>query len=201
MKNLFGIIGTIILLAVNVTSANVPTNANVNTNVNTNNTTSLQIAVNETVIDILRGAKSASSEIYQASKSAVVASVDFAKQQVPDVVDQFIKWKLTESIVYTFGWSIIIGFLIYVSRKFDNHCTQYEKNHPDIFADTYVVTPPSYDFALGSKWFIRIAAIIMIAVNIWINGMTIAKILVAPKVYLIEYVADVIQESQRYHRN
>jgi hypothetical protein len=33
------------------------------------------------VVDILRGAKNASGEIYQASKTAIVKSVDFALEQ------------------------------------------------------------------------------------------------------------------------
>jgi len=208
MKTLFASLAISLALLLNAVSAeNVPasnpgatfevttiTNNNITTTTTTTNSATLQATLNDVVIDILRGAKSAGSEVYQASKSAVVASVDFAKNQVPDVVEQFLKWKITEKVVYIVGWLVIAVLLVYISRSFNTFATNFRKNSPDSF--TRYSNPVDYDFAIGFKWFTRVGAVVIVVINIWLNGMTIAKILIAPKVYLIEYVVDTIQSNQ-----
>ncbi len=48
-----------------------------------------QETINAVLIDILKGAKDASSEIYGASKTGIVKAVEFAQEQSPMVVQEF----------------------------------------------------------------------------------------------------------------
>lgn len=43
------------------------------------------------------------------------------------------------------------------------------------------------------KWIIRVAASLILVITLGVNGMTITKIMVAPRVYIIQYVLDVAQ--------
>jgi hypothetical protein len=205
MKTLFFSLIASLALAISVVSAETSptTNAPATVEIISTNTTpaTLQATLNDVVIDILRGAKSASSEVYNASKSAVVASVDFAKQQVPDVVEQFLRWKITERVVYVIGWLVVAIFLVYLSRRFSASATKIETNNPEMFKGKYYSTPADYDFVMWGKWLTRIAAIAIIVINVWMNGMEIAKIVIAPKVYLIEYVVDTINYNRRHNGN
>lgn len=195
MKN--SLITTIVstLLAFTIMAANpddsVVTGSNNNVPVVTTNSVTIQATLNDVVIDILRGAKSAGAEVYNTSKSAVVASVDFAKQRVPDVVDQFIKWKITERVVYVIGWLVVACCLYVVSNKIKVWSDKFRIEHPDELHDRYG-NLTQYETGMFFKWATRVGAIAIITFNIWFNGMTIAKILIAPKVFLIEYVVDVI---------
>lgn len=166
--------------------------------VSSTNTVTLQATLNDVVIDILRGAKSAGSEVYQASKSAVVASVDFAKQQVPDVVEQFLKWKITERVVYIIGWLIVAFFLYVASKKATAWTDKYRIEKPDSLHGYYGQIT-EYEVGMAFKWVARIAAIAIVTFNIWFNGMTISKIVIAPKVYLIEYVVDTINNNRPHN--
>ena len=49
-------------------------------------TNGVKATINDAVIDILHGAKTASGEIYQASKTAITKAVDFTIEQAPLVV-------------------------------------------------------------------------------------------------------------------
>ena len=204
MKNFFfTVIASVIVAFTGMAADSTPEPAissnNVPAAVSSTNTVTLQATLNDVVIDILRGAKSAGSEVYQASKSAVVASVDFAKQQVPDVVEQFLKWKITERVVYIIGWLIVAFSLYLLSKKATAWTDKYrvekldELHHPYKFTD--------YEIGMVLKWASRVAAITIITINVWVNGMTISKIVIAPKVYLIEYVVDTINNNRPHNGN
>ncbi len=199
------LIATIVstILVFNIMAANaddpITTGSSNNVPVVTTNSVTIQATLNDVVIDILRGAKSAGAEVYNASKSAVVASVDFAKNQVPDVVEQFIKWKITERVVYVIGWLVVACFLYVVSRKIKVWSDKFCIEHPDELHDRYG-NLTQYETGIFLKWATRVGAIAIITFNIWFNGMTIAKILIAPKVFLIEYVVDTIN-SNNHTRN
>ena len=198
MKTLFFSLITSLAIMFNaVAQDNAASSTNLSTSVVATTNTSpatLQATLNDVVIDILRGAKSASGEVYQASKSAVVASVEFAKNQVPDVVEQFLRWKITEKVVYIVGWLVVAVLLVYISRSFNTFATNFRKTNPDSF--TRYSNPVDYDFAVFFKWATRVGAVAIIVINIWLNGMTIAKILIAPKVYIMEYVIDNINTAR-----
>lgn len=138
--------------------------------------------LNEVIVDILRGVRSASGEVYQASKTAIVKSVDFTMEQTPLVVQEFLKWKLTEAAIWFVVWCLVAGgafFFAYRIKKYLEKGTAY-----------------TTDEWMGLQWVLNIAACLILIVSIGVNGMTIAKISVAPRVYLIEYVVDTIKPNQ-----
>lgn len=193
MKTLFFGLVTSILIMLSAYSDESNTITTVNT-VTTNKLT-IQSTLNDVVIDILRGAKTASSEVYNASKSAVVASVDFAKQQVPDVVDQFIRWKLAEKIIHSSGWFLFVILFLVISRKINLWTNDYKAKYPNDLHNGYKFT--DYELGVFFNWVFKIVATIITVFVIWFNGVTIAKIVIAPKVFLIEYVVDTINTNRR----
>lgn len=146
-------------------------------------------AINAAVLDILHGVKESGSEIYSASKSAIIQAVDFTKEQTPLVVVEFLHWKLTESIVFFVVWAIPALILLNIARTFNKKSKSDDV--PDF--DKYTMDKGNYT---ALKWGFRIVAMLILMINISTCGMTIAKICVAPRVYLIEYVVNTIQTSQ-----
>ena len=96
------------------TSTNLVNLQDVSAAVKTNLT--VQTTLNDVVIDILRGAKSAGSEIYAASKSAITQAVDFTMEQTPIVVKEFLHWKLAESVIDLMLVSSGPIFLLFMAR-------------------------------------------------------------------------------------
>lgn len=70
------------------TSTNNVPSTNVTASVTSTNVAggTVKTTINDAVIDILRGVKGASGEIYQASKTAITKAVDFTMEQAPLVV-------------------------------------------------------------------------------------------------------------------
>lgn len=142
-----------------------------------------QETFNGIIVDMLRGVKNASGEVYAASKTMIVKAIDFAQDQAPLVVQEFLKWKMMEAIVYLIVG--IIGLLVisYVSyrafiffRKIDNT--------PDLCGNT--------DY-FGRIMTLIVTVVILLPIvfaSIIPNSLRIIKIKVAPRVYLIEYASD-----------
>ena len=68
-----------------------------------------QETINNVLVNILRGAQDASSEIYGASKVGIIKAVDFASEQAPLVIQEFLAWKSAEAI---FNIVFLSAFLI-----------------------------------------------------------------------------------------
>jgi len=148
--------------------------------------------LNEVVTSMLQGVKTASGEIYDASKTAIIKSVDFASEQAPLVVKEFLHWKMAQAVIYAIIWIIPSLAFFWFARK----ARLLAKSDKIPENDKY--TTDKGDLA-GWKWFFRIVGIILLMINLSINGMTITQILVAPRVYLIEYVVNSIQGMQQHH--
>jgi hypothetical protein len=140
----------------------------------------VQTNLNEVIVDILRGVKTAGGEVYQASKTAITKSVDFTMEQAPLVVKEFLAWKVAEAVGYLLIWIAIVSLSLWISHKILK----------------------SADGNPGDEWFfgwvIRVSSILALIAALGINGMKITKVLVAPRVYLIEYVVDALHGT--HHR-
>ena len=146
--------------------------------------------INGVVVDILRGVKDAGSEIYGTTKSTIAKAVEFTVEQAPLVVQEFLRWKLAESIMWIFLSFIPVALLFYTSSRADTMMNL--ESTPD--TDGRVIDKSDCFLA---KWITRIVAILILTFAIGINGFTILKISLAPRVYLIEYVADSVKTIQR----
>lgn len=139
---------------------------------NTNNT---QTTVNDILIDILKGAKDAGSELYTAGKVGITHAVDFAIQQAPTVVQEFLSWKMGDAIFncifYSIAVIILLSIFIQVMKK-----VKVLKFHDDIIIVYSFILVFCIGFAVAST------------ITIKSNVETIIKIKLAPRVYIIEYV-------------
>jgi FtsH-binding integral membrane protein len=136
--------------------------------------TNTQETVNTILIDVLKGVKETGSELYAAGKAGVAQAVDFALQQAPLVVQEFLSWKMSEAIINLifFGVATVIMLfcLVFLLKK-------AKKN-----IENDAIVPIFF----GT--FFTVIALIFLLRNIKNDIQTIAKIKLAPRVYIIEYV-------------
>ena len=136
--------------------------------------TNNQETINTILIDVLKGVKETGSELYAAGKAGVAQAVDFALQQAPLVVQEFLSWKMSEAIINLifFGIGTVImlfclGFLLKKAKK----NIENDAIVPIFFGTVFTVI-----------------ALIFLLRNIKNDIQTITKIKLAPRVYIIEYV-------------
>jgi len=136
--------------------------------------TNTQETVNTILIDVLKGVKETGSELYAAGKAGVAQAVDFALQQTPLVVQEFLSWKMSEAIInlifFGIGTVIILFCLVFLLKKAKKNI-ENEAIVPIFFGTVFTVI-----------------ALIALLGNIKKDIQTIAKIKLAPRVYIIEYV-------------
>ena len=136
--------------------------------------TNNQETINTILIDVLKGVKETGSELYVAGKAGVAQAVDFALQQAPLVVQEFLSWKMSEAIINLIflgtGALILFCFFIFLIKKAKKH----------IESGAIV--------AIGLGMVLTLVAMIFLLINIKNDIQTIAKIKLAPRVYIIEYV-------------
>lgn len=191
MKKLFSIGIAIVMLLTLAANSQAQTNTN-QTTLEKTVAVAKQVAttnLNEMVIDILRSGKATAGEIYSASKTALGKAVDFTMEQAPLVVKEFLAWRLARAIMTFLIGLIVVVFLFYCSVR----CGIMSKN-----VDKYC--KDDREVATGFKWIWRILALIVLMVNLSVNGMDILKITIAPRVYMIEYVVDTVDNVKTARR-
>jgi len=151
-------------------------------------TNGVKATINEAVIDILHGVTTASSDIYQASKTAITKAVDFTMTETPIVVKEFLHWKMAEAIVYAVAWSVPAFVLLFVARAFNKRSQSVE-----VPASSRDKTDQN-DYSV-LKWVFRSLAALAFMYILVNQGMVITKIALAPRVYLIEYVVSTVHNG------
>lgn len=122
------------------------------------------------------------ANMFEHAASAVQDGAIWLQGQIPDVIKQFLKWKATEDIVYiVLGLMVGLGAYIISRICWKMHKTAVENSH-------------YYD----GSWMIGVIlpAIIGTILTLLIvchNLLDLLEILIAPKVYLLEYAANVYQ--------
>ena len=145
--------------------------------------------IHEAVLGILKGVKNAGGEIYDASKTAISKSVDFTMEQAPLVVKEFLHWSLAERVVWIAIWGTVAGFILFAGHV----CNRQSKSEKVPDHDRCETDKGDYT---GFKWAFRTIGLLILVISLGINGMVIAKIVVAPRVFLIEYVVDQVQAAR-----
>ena len=137
--------------------------------------TNTQETINTILLDVLKGAKEVGSEIYSAGKAGLIQAVDFAMQQAPLVVQEFLSWKMSEAIINLifFGAAFVIAFcfFVFLIKK----------------ANKYIHSEAIVAIGLG------MVGTLVIMISLLFNFIkpdiqTIIKLKLAPRVYIIEYV-------------
>lgn len=105
--------------------------------------------------------------------SAAEKGGEFLAEQIPDVVNQLLMWHMMKGIVMLLGSLLVFGLFVYFSVKL----WRYLKT-PYAEVDAIMAILP-----LGLLW-IPIVALF---------NLTWLQILIAPKVYLIEYAASLVK--------
>jgi hypothetical protein len=153
-----------------------------------------QETFNGIIVDMLRGVKNASGEIYAASKTMIVNAIDFAQNQTPLVVQEFLKWKMMEAIVWLIVGIISLLVISYISYRVFIFFRKVD-NKPDYFGNVdyfgRIMTTFVSAFILPSVIFMCIIP----------NTLRIVKIKIAPRVYLIEYVSDLYNRKSSSTRH
>ena len=136
--------------------------------------TNNQETINTILIDVLKGVKETGSELYAAGKAGVAQAVDFALQQAPLVVQEFLSWKMGEAIINLmfFGVAtfIMLFCLVFLLKKAKKNI-ENDAIVPIFFGTCFTVV-----------------ILIFLFGNIKNDIQTIVKIKLAPRVYIIEYV-------------
>jgi uncharacterized membrane protein YraQ (UPF0718 family) len=130
-----------------------------------------QETVNSVLIDILKGAKDAGSEIYGASKTGIVKAVEFAQEQSPMVVQEFLMWKFAQSVIWVIVGVIALGVLSYLFKK----CVDW--------------LPESEGESIIPGFFCVIMIVLVCCMTVVPNIEQMVKVKVAPRVFMIEWVS------------
>ena len=136
--------------------------------------TNNQETINTLLIDVLKGVKETGSELYAAGKAGVAQAVDFALQQAPLVVQEFLSWKMSEAIInlifFGVGTVILLFCLVFLLKKAKKNI-ENDAIVPIFFGTLFTVI-----------------TLIALLNNIKKDIQTVVKIKLAPRVYIIEYV-------------
>ena len=130
-----------------------------------------QETINSVLIDILKGAKDAGSEIYGASKTGIVKAVEFAQEQSPMVVQEFLMWKFAQSVIWVIVGVIALGVLSYLFKK----CVDW--------------LPESEGVSIMPGFFCVLMIVLVCCMTVVPNIEQMVKVKVAPRVFMIEWVS------------
>lgn len=114
------------------------------------------------------------------------AGKDFVAEQMPLLVQEIIKWGFAEAIC----WMIVAIALFLIGLYFRGKLRAQEKNSPWRSFDEGGPLPLFAWLGIGGVWFV---SFLMFFGNLF----TAVKTVVAPRVYLIEYLANIVQNSPK----
>ena len=156
-------------------------------------------------------AEQALKEILERTLNGVDAATQFSKEQIPDVVEQLLLWHGIESFIFfIIGVMTVILVPMITKKTLSKLCLNVSKEEAKAAYDRGeswtrynsggVLTSNVYDQVMDgttifNKCFIMfIASIPMIAGIIIITAnLEWLQIIVAPKLYLLEYAADLVK--------
>jgi type III secretion system FlhB-like substrate exporter len=139
--------------------------------------TNTQETVNSILIDVLKGVKDTGSEMYATSKVGLAKAVDFAIEQAPIIVQEFLSWKMGEAIFNVALYTIAAIVLFCIARFLFKKIKDTFINYPE------EIVPLSLGLMFSAAMFCLITIL-----HIKPNIETIIKIKLAPRVYILEYV-------------
>ncbi len=133
-------------------------------------------------------------QILQSVSESAVAAKDFILAELPDVVQQTMNWYLFKSLLSNFIALIFICFAVYLVVKL----CQVPKN----FASANAFQRWSYDFyrdgtfkELSPASLVVMFGIIICFIIFFMNvNLDCIKIIIAPKLWLIEYTTAILKK-------
>ena len=119
------------------------------------------------------------AEILKKGLEAAEKTGNFVVEQAPDLIQQLIVWKTCE---YIFSILISIAFLFYIYKW----CKSAMKRYGDL--NNFIDEPEFFMFSIYS-----IVVILMFGTALFTSFFNLLQILLAPKIWLIEYAANLIK--------
>lgn len=128
----------------------------------------------QTLVDTIKGASAVTGDVYAGVKSVTGKAIDFAQQQIPDVIEQLLRWNFAKSLIAFLFGIIAIGIV-----SFSIFCLQKKGKWEDF--DINTVSGMMVIF-IGTP-----------SLSLVFCNLTWLQIWIAPKVYLLEYAAKLIK--------
>jgi len=120
----------------------------------------------------------------------VEVTEDFVIEQTPLVVREIWHWGIASHVIYWVIWTAIGILCIFVDRKCFREAKVYEEQYEKTHAKDDCETA-SFLWAMGIAF--RLSGIVTILVSACANGLIIAKIYFAPRLYLLEILPELVK--------
>lgn len=128
----------------------------------------------QVLVDTIQSAGNLTGDVVNGVKTVGTKAIDFASEQIPDVIHQLLLWKFTISLIW-FSTGVISLILLGIGLK------KYWDTDIDI-----EIKAISTVFFGGLIGFASLAIIF--------TNLTWLKIWIAPKLFLLEYATDLIRK-------
>jgi len=137
--------------------------------------------------ETLRSFQQVSGEALEAGRKGVKSAVEFAQEQIPDVIAQLMAWEF----MYHLCWALAgVGFMAIVFVIFAAILKRVKivGDSDDVF----------FTFVIGVAISL-IVCVFTLGGSVIPNSLVCLKIKTAPKVFLIEYCNDILKPYNRTH--
>ena len=118
------------------------------------------------------------SEILELGKQGVLQAADMIKEQMPDLVEQILRWEFVISLLWFVGAFILFVVMISNFRKLRIYLKKQDEDSQNENVEALIIP-----YALAHL----IPLVTIFSSIVWI------KILVAPKLFLVEYISQLIK--------
>lgn len=139
-----------------------------------NELTALEQVLVDTINTVTEGAKKVSGQ-----------AIDFASEQVPDVIHQLLMFQMVKAVVFIVLSATVFFIAVHMCVRLINILKEEKQKNTSTYFD-------ESGYYLGVALISIFAAAPALLVFIG-NLLKALKIWLAPKIYLIEYVADLIK--------
>lgn len=127
-------------------------------------------------------------EVINKVTSGVEGAIEFSKEQIPDVLEQLLMWNMCESIMW-----LVIGLVLVVTSV--KMFFGWNSRKKVILSSDYCGEDKE---DLQTIWWVVLIVIGVAGIPFVIyNTLEIIKIIVAPKLYLLEYAADLVKQTKQ----
>lgn len=134
------------------------------------------------LIKTLEKTQTVGGDIYDATKNGIGKAVDFAQEQIPQVIQQIMLWEFWCHAIHAIIWTVIMVVILYFTIRYWKIAW---KN-----TDDYKHGPTIVLNIIG-----LVISLIILGAGVIPNTQTCVKIGIAPKVFLIEYCSDLLQHK------
>ena len=150
---------------------------------------------NEAVVETIKPVVNTLNEALVSVVNSVIEAKEFLITEIPDVVAQLLMWKMAEASIYIGIYLVVVLFSVLLIRHFFKvlYKTDYEEEDIGGFNDL----PDSKQItaiACGVIGGIMVVVEFILIFEFFIPKLkTIIQIWIAPKIYLIEYTANLVR--------